>query len=203
MKQDDGIFRLGDIVIGSSDPSKSVYSATGSKIIDDGVFVYGTEPDLDERRKALVSSAVRSGGQLLKTHNSERITKLIKKKKKGSNDSSSQMNVDQYIRYIQETEAPATSLKETIQEKEPVMVQFENEFGKIKVKIEDLVDHPQAFMLVFKDEDSVLFEPKVGESLSLHTSAGSYIVYYPGVTFDWPDSSKRIMILFKVFIEQE
>jgi hypothetical protein len=203
MKQDDSIFRLGDIVIGSSDPGKSVYSATGNKINDEGVFVYGDASGLDERRKDLVTSAVRSGGKLLKTHNSERTTKKIKSKKKMTSDSAAQMNIDEYVRYIQENESPASRQKEQPIEKESVLVQFENDFGKIKVKIEHLVDHPQAFMLVFKDEDSVLFEPKVGESLSLHTSLGSFVVYYPGVTFDWPDSSKRIMILFKVFVVEE
>jgi len=44
-----------------------------------------------------------------------------------------------------------------------------------------------------------LFEPKVGESLRLHTpSREVFEVYYPGVTFDSPDSDKKFMILFKV-----
>ena len=204
MIQEDSMFKLGDLVIGSNDPGKSIYTATGAKINEGGVSVYGDEPGLNERRKAMVTSAVRSGGKLLKTHNSERTTKKIKAKKKGQpQQETAESMIDSYIRTLQEEE-PSDFLTTTMKEKAPITVQFENDFGKLKVKLEDLVEHEQAFMLVFKDEDSVLFEPKTGESLWFHTeNTGTHVVYYPGVTFNWPDSSKRLMILFKVPAEQE
>lgn len=48
---DTSMFKIGDIVIGSSDPSKSVYSSTGAKVIKDGVSIYGNEGDLREKKK--------------------------------------------------------------------------------------------------------------------------------------------------------
>lgn len=207
MKQEDSMFKLGDLVVGSTDPGKSIYSATGAKISESGVSIYGDEPELDEKRKALVTSAVRSGGSLLRTTN----TKKIKSKKKPQKHAISQD--DQIVEYIkslaiqEETSSgPDSASKDYLKDfmKEVITVQFENDFGKIKARLEDLIEHSLAFMLIFKDEDSVVFEPKIGESLMLHTvDSGSHLVYYPGVTFNWPGSSKAIMILFKVPLEQE
>jgi hypothetical protein len=78
-------------------------------------------------------------------------------------------------------------------------LQFENEFGRIKSKVEHIVEHDQAYMLIFSDTDAMVFEPKVGESLLLHLPDKTQVnVYYPGVTFDSPESSKKFMILFKL-----
>jgi hypothetical protein len=84
------------------------------------------------------------------------------------------------------------------------VVQFENDFGKIKSKVENIIEHELAFMLVYSDEDAMVFEPKVGELLAIHTPDKQRIeVYYPGVTFDSPDSTKKFMILFKVPAEDQ
>ena len=78
-------------------------------------------------------------------------------------------------------------------------VQFENDFGKIRAKVEQVIEHEHAFMLVFTDEDAVVFEPKTGESLVFHTDDRRvFSVYYPGVTFNWPADDKKFMILFKL-----
>jgi hypothetical protein len=59
-------------------------------------------------------------------------------------------------------------------------------------------------MLVFTDDDSMVFEPKIGETLVLHTPERYRAsVYYPGVTFNSPDSDKKFMILFKVLEEEQ
>jgi hypothetical protein len=108
---------------------------------------------------------------------------------------------------LAKTRQTAISYEHTEAYQEPVRhdevkqytVQFENDFGKMKARVEQMIEHPQAYMLVFKDEDAVVFEPKVGETLVFHTTDREQVsVYYPGVTFDSPDSSKKFMILFKV-----
>jgi hypothetical protein len=196
MIQNDNTFRPGDIVIGSSDPNKSVYSSTGAKVIDDGVVVYGDSTTLNEYRKAIVTSAARGGGKPVTAQ--KPVNKKLAKKKTTKMASNNVLDVESYMQSFQEQQ------QVQIYEKQPITVQFENAFGRIKAHLEDLIEHEQAFMLVFKNEDSVLFEPKVGESLTLHTSlSGMNTVYYPGVTFDWPNSSKKLMILFKVPADQE
>ena len=84
------------------------------------------------------------------------------------------------------------------------MIQFENDFGKMKAKVVHVIEQELAFMLIFKDEESMVFEPKVGESLVLHTPNKRRVdVYYPGVTFDSPDDGKKFMILFKLPEEEQ
>lgn len=199
--QDTGIFKTGDLVIGSTDPGKSVYSATGSKLIADGVSIYGNESALKDQRKEFVTSVMRNGGMpLLPSDKTSK--KKFKSKKSKPLELPPQMSIEEYLHIdsSEETREPAVDEK-------PVQlqtVQFENSFGKMKAKVEHVVEHEQAFMLVFSDEDSVVFEPKIGETLILHTP-GRYTanVYYPGVTFNSPDTSKKFMILFKMPEEEQ
>lgn len=186
---DSGMFKTGDIVVGSRDPSKSVYSVTGARIIKDGVSLYGTDSELADQQKELLSSITRNGGKMLGNMNSNKTTKIKKKnfaKPKQAMQTYSQPDEMSY----------AFPKKEEVRE---YVVQFENDFGTIKARVEQLIEHSQAYMLVFKDEDAVVFEPKVGETLIFYTIAREQVnVYYPGVTFDSPDSSRKFMILFKV-----
>jgi hypothetical protein len=46
---DSGMFKTGDLVIGSSDPGKSVYTATGARVNNSGVSIYGSPEDLLEK----------------------------------------------------------------------------------------------------------------------------------------------------------
>jgi len=207
-KTDNSMYRVGDIVIGSSDPSKSVYSITGTKINPEGVTLYGSDKDLTARAKDLARSAVMAGGipiPITQGNSSSPQNKKLKKKitKPGKQEAFSREDYMATVsheigNYTQSNNAP----------QEPVRtqstVQFENDFGKIKSKVESIVEHDLAFMLVYSDEDSVVFEPKVGELLAIHMPDKRRIeVYYPGVTFDSPDNSKKLMILFKVPAENQ
>jgi hypothetical protein len=165
-----------------------VYSVTGARIIKDGVSLYGTDSELAEQQKELLSSITRNGGKMLSNSVNSKTAKVKKKN-------------------LAKTRQTAISYELTEAYQEPVRhdevkqytVQFENDFGKMKARVEQMIEHPQAYMLVFKDEDAVVFEPKVGETLVFHTTDREQVsVYYPGVTFDSPDSSKKFMILFKV-----
>lgn len=186
---DSGMFKTGDLVIGSSDPSKSVYKATGARVNSSGVSIYGSPEDLLEKEKELTASLVRNGGKKIASSPTKGAKKKETKKAKSWPPCNNYMTAE-----YREESAPVVA-----QEEKSVSVQFENSFGKMKAKVLSLVEHEQAFMLVFKNEDSVVFEPKIGETLSLYNQYKErYDVYYPGVTFDWPDSEKKLMILFKV-----
>lgn len=192
-QQDTSIYRTGDLVIGSSDPSKSVYSSSGAKLIDNGVAIYGDTDDLQAQYKDLVRSATMSGGKKIAVSSAK--TGSVKSKTKNKKS-----------RSLSDTSQPFdwTTIDTLLPEQIPQIpvrlksVQFENDFGKIKAKVEYVVEHPQAYLLIFSDEDSVVFEPKVGELLLLHTETSSEPVYYPGVTFNSPENTKKFMILFKV-----
>jgi hypothetical protein len=191
---DASIYRPGDIVIGSSDPAKSVYSATGTKIMQEGVSVYGSEKELMERHKDIAQLAARSGGTILKL--TEQPNKKQNKRKQIKSTVKKPVHEHMYESFINfnNTEQPQEALTPA-----SFVLKFENAFGKIKAKVEDLIQHELAFMLVFTNEDAVVFEPKVGETLILHTpDRQQHEVYYPGVTFDAPDSVKKLMILFRV-----
>jgi hypothetical protein len=195
---DSGIYKLGDIVIGSSDPSRSVYSADGAKIDNDGVAIYGSEKDLSRQSKEFVASVTRNGGVLIPAN-----TGLVNTKKKTSKTKKTPAS-----RYMQPQQPESSEIYHYADYRDiPTVetqtinptVQFENDFGKIKAKVEHFVEQELAVMLIFKDEESLIFEPKTGETLTLHTPEKTRLsVYYPGVTFDSPDSNKKFMILFKV-----
>ena len=191
---DSGMFRPGDVVIGSPDPTKSVYSATGEKLINDGVSIYGDKRILESQSKELMQSAIRSGGKPLSVNAATKGKPTTRKmvKNKGKSFSEEMKNIYFELQKAGVEEAPTPIVK-------LVTVQFENAFGKIKAKVMSLIEHDLAFMLVFENEDSMVFEPKIGEQLALHTQdKRRYDVYYPGVTFDSSNNSNKFMILFKV-----
>ena len=210
-KTDNSMYRVGDIVIGSSDPSKSVYSITGTKINPEGVSLYGSDKDLTARAKDLARSAVMAGGipiPITQGNSSSIQNKKLKKKTTKTNiqEAFSRENymasVSHEIGNYVKSDGAAYVPQEPVRTQSTV--QFENDFGKIKSKVESIVEHDLAFMLVYSDEDSVVFEPKVGELLAIHMPDKRRIeVYYPGVTFDSPDNSKKLMILFKVPAENQ
>ena len=194
---DQSHFKSGDVVIGSSDPSKSVYSPTGIKLDQNGVSIFGREADIRAQQKQFEDVAIKGGGKLIKTTTSSKSHIGKKKNSRKSTEMSKPARLS-FTDFEQETEEDyaATPAPEVRQE----TVIFENSFGRIKSKVNYVVEHPQAIMLIFADEDSIVFEPKIGEMLMLYRD-GSYRaeqVYYPGVTFNSPDSTRKFMILFKV-----
>lgn len=192
---DSGIFKLGDIVVGSTDPNKPVYSATGGKLIDNGVAVYGRDTDLVELQKEMLASIGRSGGKRLNIGVGAQADKKTSKKKLRATKSS----YDSGFQVLHTTEEFHDSPVFEPTKVRLQSIQFENAFGKIKAKVEHVVEHDAAFMLVFSDADSMVFEPKTGESLVFYSVGNDrHDVYYPGVTFDSPDNNKKYMILFKL-----
>lgn len=188
-------YNVGDIIIGSSDPSKSVYSATGAKLIEDGVRIHGDETSLKNKQKEFMRMVRSHGGVAKQLPENKNIVTQSKKVKKTSYKNTS---VPDYL-YFEDEPGQNT----VVQKKEQITVQFENDFGKIKAKVDNVVNHEQAYLLIFENEESVVFEPKVGEKLLFHTPTAKNVqVYYPGVTFNSPESDQKLMILFKVPSEE-
>jgi hypothetical protein len=73
---------------------------------------------------------------------------------------------------------------------------FQNDFGMIRLNVEEIVYQDQfSIMLVFSNDDELTFIPKVGEKLDFSSSDGSFDkVFFPGSLFDY--HGKKIMILF-------
>lgn len=189
-QNDPSRYHTGDLVIGSTDPNKSVYSATGARLVPNGVVVYGSPEDIEAQAEELTQMAIRYGGKKIQDNSTAKTKKKTKSKIVSSTVSTEPRN------YQERQESPV--VPHTKITSSPQTVQFENDFGKIKVRVEALVEHTQAYMLVFPDETSIIFEPKIGEILKFHTSYTSEEVYYPGVIFNSPADSAQFMILFKV-----
>lgn len=183
------MFKPGDLVVGSTDPSKSVYSPLGARLEQDGVHVYGNSATIKKMQSDLSAYVIRNGGKPLAINSNEELKKPVRKKKKQRDTT-----------FHDTVEIPTYTEQPVMEEHTKlVTVQFENDFGRIKAKLEKLVEQDLAFMLVFREEDDMVFEPKIGETLRFCTDRKIWhSVYYPGVTFDWPDSDKKFMILFKM-----
>lgn len=189
--------KTGDLVVGTSDPSKSVYSPTGSKIRD-GIAIAGNPEDIASLQNSIMKSAASMGGKKVIPP-----TKKVSGKKKKADTQKGYPTVSTYK--VEDEYIPPVSTYVAPPEPEIVLetVIFENGFGKMRAKVESVLEHPRAFLLVFSNDDEVVFEPKVGETLTIYRYGTSYQVYYPGVIFDWTDGIKKAMILFKSNIENE
>lgn len=183
--------QTGDVIVGINDPSKSVYSAHGKKIIAEGVSLVGSAEDITRLQSKIKHMAEQTGKQLDENKKlKKRTTKNVKAESK-------------YFQPHYEIETPETILPQINQILSSVYIYFENSFGRIRCSVENVTEHAQAFMLVFSNEDDIVFEPKTGETLEFTWNRDKYTVYYPGVIFDWTDGVKKIMILFKAPQENE
>jgi hypothetical protein len=190
--------KVGDLVVGNSDPSKSVYTSTGAKITD-GVHLAGDHEAVVAMRNRIIKEAQAMGGEVVSPPQGVKgkIKKQKVKKKEYTNTGEIPLwPITQEINsVVEEQPSPVQTTLET--------VIFENDFGKIRAKVETVIDHEQAMMLIFSSDDEVVFEPKVGETLKFYRNKIPQLVYYPGVIFEWTDGVKRAMILFKKEEENE
>lgn len=100
------------------------------------------------------------------------------------------------IPHIQE-ETPTSSFLTSIIPQNRFVIVFVSALGRIKVKVLAILDEPGSIILVFKDEDEVIFEPKVGEELKLEFSGKLESVMYPGYLHTWTDGVTKLMVLAK------
>jgi hypothetical protein len=195
LNEENNHLKPGDVVIGQADPLSPVYSNTGAKLVENGVRFYADEKDIANRRNILLKMTENQGGKLLADSNKKSIKKIASKR------GAAQKTLESYQEY-----AAKNMEKDVVHEEVSRVletVQFENQFGKIKAKVEKVIEEELAFMLVFSNEDMVVFEPKIGETLNLYTpEKQKFAVYYPGVTFSYPPD-KRLMVLFKLPVETD
>ncbi len=190
---------IGDVVVGTSDPSKSVYDSNGRKIRE-GVAFVGSEKDVEELRESIIRSAAAAGGKISPL---KKTGKKAKKPVKNKTLSGRAYPTEPTYVPLNEPEPiqPPSMWEGSQEENIPVeleTVSFENDFGKIRAKVETVIEHEMAFLLLFSNEDDITFEPKVGETLQFIRRSGyRFEVYYPGVIFSWTDGVKKAMILFK------
>jgi hypothetical protein len=180
----------GDLIVGTNDPTKSVYSPEGKRLLAGGVALVGTEEDISRIQHKINTAGERTGPPMVEGK---------KGKKKINKPLHSYKTTSPEILNNFSTE-PLEVLPPQI---DNVYVYFENSFGRIRCGVERVQEHDQAFMLVFACENDIVFEPKVGETLELTYNRVKYSVYYPGVIFDWTDGVKKVMILFKTPTDNE
>jgi hypothetical protein len=191
--------KIGDLVVGTNDPSKSVYDSMGKRIRAGGGLA-GSEEQIAEMQKDIMKSAMNMGGRVMKQAE-VKPTKGKGRKKKAEEPQFTTPNYP-VAQPIQPTFMPIEIEYEPEQIKLETII-FENDFGKIRAKVENILEHEQALLLLFSSDDEVAFEPKVGETLKLYRGRVGQDVYYPGVIFDWTDGVKRAMILFKANAQNE
>lgn len=180
----------GDLIVGTKDPTKSVYSPEGKRLLSEGVALVGSEEDIARIQHKIKTAGERTGAPVIEG----------KKGKKKINKSlhSYRTTPPEALNSFLPEVAKALPLRV-----DNVYVYFENSFGRIRCGVECVQEHDQAFMLVFASENDIVFEPKVGETLELTHNRVKYSVYYPGVIFDWTDGVKKAMILFKTPTDSE
>jgi len=176
--------QTGDLVVGTNDPTKSVFSPDGRRLLQEGVVLVGSEEDITRIQDKIKTAGEKTGKPLVEN----------KKYKKKINKT-----LTNYTS-TPATQRPAAEVPAKVLNS---YIYFENSFGRIRCGVEHVQEHAQAFMLVFGSEDDIVFEPKIGETLELTYERIKYSVYYPGVIFDWTDGIKKVMILFKSSNENE
>jgi hypothetical protein len=183
--------KTGDLVIGNTDPAKAVFSANGKKLTE-GVFSVGSDSSIDEIKNSMIRNATNAGAKttIVKKNKIRKQTKNIQVKPSSAPKAYREVFEDVQYNQQQKTAEPEYSLKSQ-------SVIFENSFGRMRVNVENILEHDFAFLLVFSDSSGLIFEPKIGETLKFSTGMLSSEVYYPGVIFDWPDGVKKAMLLFK------
>ena len=192
----------GDVVIGSSDPSKSIFTSMGKRLEPSLVRVIGTDEQINAQAQAMLRNAMSGGGRPMPAP-------VGGKKRKGK---AAEKQGLQYLQVVEPAPWMAQAAGQALEAEynvpvKPVQqltVQFENNFGRMKAKIEEMLEHDMAFLLTFTNEDAMVFEPSTGDKLWFYTpDRDKHRVYYPGVTFDSLSSTKKYMILFKCTDEEE
>jgi hypothetical protein len=175
----------GDVVVGS-------YSDNGARIRP--ASTPDTEEEVERRRIAFAQSAAISGGKIYNAG------QKVKKKKTTTAKKRTVVQTDDDVAPLTPYETNKELETEKIENiaKSAKVVYLHNQMGRIKMKVEDVLDSEMAYCLVFSNEDAVIFTPNAGETLNFIDQYGnSHEVYYANTTFSWTDNTKQLMILFK------
>ena len=181
-------FKPGDFIVGR-------YNDQGG-VIKPGK-ASGDAEDIAELQKMMMDHGARTGGRVLPKNTIIAKTNTRKGKKK-------KIEPKEEIEF-KEDESPfwedaPTEYQPPVDNK-PVRKKYiylYNKLGKIRLSIEDLLENEQAYCVVFRSEDDLIFVPNAGETLTMITPDGSEVsVYYANALFTWSDHNKQLMVLFK------
>lgn len=193
---------FGDLIVGS-------YNSEGGAIRARGVA--GESDEINRIREMFERSAIHAGATKLPT---AKTSKRVPKPKKPQAKQKTKPQTDSWPEHeVRGEEIPVFNPKdwegvdnERDTEESPVVkrdvpkkkVKFSNNFGKIKMSVEHVMECEIAYGLIFANDDDIIFTPKPGETLLFTNDAGfdSY-AYYPDALFTLPDGDKKLMILFK------
>lgn len=191
----------GDFVVGS-------YNNMGTQIKPGGLM--GDPTELNEFQHLVLESAARTkGAEAAPIPQVQPSTK--KKKTRLKKQPAVDINPPPLITLQQledeETSAEKTELenniilaaaKEIVEAKLKDVVIHIDGFGKLKMKVEDVLESDMAYAFVFAKEEDIIFTPQAGQTLNITLPDGEMILaYYPDTLFTWIDNKKKIMVLFK------
>ncbi len=179
----------GDYVVGS-------FTSQGTRV-KDGFFV-GSPDAVAVLHKKYMDSARRNGEVFDVSALPAQPTQEHKKVKTYSNKNGYNGTRAKAQRKEEEKPPVLPTPPPTPTPKEMYTVVFENEFGKIKVRAVDVLVNQNAYCIVFLNEDSMTFEPKIGQKIFIYLNDNKKIsVYYPGIVFNWTDDRRKLMILIR------
>lgn len=176
-------YKPGDYIVGR-------YSENGS-IIKPGKLV-GDSEEIESLQKTIIEHSGRSGGRLLGTPDKPKKAKLPKSKLVKTSKPIAKEDI------AEESLFPMSFKEEPKQESPPKRIYLQNQMGRIKLVVEDILENDMAFCLVFKNDDDIVLVPKAGETLIMVDPEGEeHLVYFADALFTWTDRVKKLMILFK------
>lgn len=179
----------GDYVVGS-------YHENGNQIKPGKV--QGDQDQITDLQEMFASHGERMGGRLL-TKATTKVTKSKKKPKKVVVEEDEEPEFKSLWEHVQaKKEGDSRSHSENEHPRTKKFIYLFNKLGKIKLNVEEVLECEQAYCLVFRDEDDMIFTPNAGETLSMINLQGDEVtVYYANSLFTWTDGKKQLLILFK------
>lgn len=176
----------GDLIVGTSDPDVAVYTPAGAKATAHPAILAGDPQQVAELQRAMSKNALSHGGTAVGSADNSTTGHTAPKKTRNRR------------KELVPTYGDLPLVSPKAQPVEKMTVQFENNFGKLKIKVTKVLEHSRAFALFFENEEDMVFEPKVGETLIFFDQhRQKHDVYYPGVAFDSTNNDEKIMILFR------
>ncbi len=203
-----GDLQSGDCVVGS-------YNGSGKLIKNGGVMLDDTAREF---RKDLIRSMAMAGAHYEKTTEDKKSTTKTGKKRKSSkkvtvvDDTEDDLPVLETKMSFSELEAEdieshinltnTSSLhKATPEYTRPLRsVSIHNDFGQIRLSVEEILECDISIMLIFKEDKDLIFIPKASQTLNLSLDDGRELsVYYPNTLFDnyFLAPGRKFMVLFK------
>ena len=191
-------YKPGDMVVGSPVHNTPVFAADGRKLVDNPYQIAGDPDSLNKTAEDILRMSLAIGASLPDKPTKEQTVKKVKKGKIKPTSVEPQVKSSSFnLPFFTPYETVEQPVKRDVSVEHKTIF-FQNDFGKIKMKVEEVVEHDLGFALIFSNEDDIVFEPKAGETLLfLDPSKHAHKVLYTGITFTWHNGEWCVMILVK------